>query len=119
MSGISNTKILSIQNYAKIHEEKTQQETIQAAIQAHLVAQSEENSESVDQSVSQIVQVDHTPTAFVEDDIGIDIVGIFGLTLCVCALVVGAINAFVTSSMKNQINANKDDLVSLGSKDVA
>jgi len=49
----------------------------------------------------------------------IDLVGILGLIIGACALVVGTMNVFVMSGMKSQISSNQDDLKSLGSKDVA
>ena len=121
---ISTTKILSVQNYAKMAEERKREELIQAAIaDAKLNVQTqagdEESSEEAPVNVAAGAQADMAAQSDIEDDNDIDIVGIIGLIVGACALIVGTMNVFVMSSMKAQITANKDDLVSLGSKDVA
>lgn len=122
--GIHATKILSVQNYAKMAEERKREQLVQAAIaDAKLNAQAQvvDEASSEEKSVYTVtgVQSDAAAPMDTEDDNDIDIVGILGLIIGACALIVGTMNVFVMSSMRSQITANKDDLVSLGSKDVA
>lgn len=143
--GIRTTRMLSVRNYAKMHEDKLQQEAIQAAIEAQMeiqqkqmadeqkemadeqnpmVGQQKENKKESEETKTQLDAVSaanvklNVATDY-EDDDDIDIVGILGLIIGACALIVGTMNVFVMSNMKSQIAANKGDLVSLGSKDVA
>jgi len=143
--GIRTTRMLSVRNYAKMHEDKLQQEAIKAAIEAQMeiqqkqmadeqkemadeqnpmVGQQKENKKESEETKTQLDAVSaanvklNVATDY-EDDDDIDIVGILGLIIGACALIVGTMNVFVMSNMKSQIAANKGDLVSLGSKDVA
>jgi hypothetical protein len=127
IAGISTTRMLSVQNYAKMHEQKMQQEAIQAAIEAQMAVQQQMADEQAKKESSEGSMMETNLNAAqqaaspsnTEDDNDIDIVGILGLIIGACALIVGTMNVFVMSSMKTQIASNKDDLVSLGSKDVA
>jgi hypothetical protein len=127
IAGISTTRMLSVQNYAKMHEQKMQQEAIQAAIEAQMAVQQQMADEQGKKESSEGSMMETNLNAAqqaavpsnTKDDNDIDIVGILGLIIGACALIVGTMNVFVMSSMKTQIASNKDDLVSLGSKDVA
>jgi len=124
LTGIKTTKILNVQNYAKMQKAKMQQEAVDAAIKAAQDAVSPQKVEAAGQketeSAKTVTAAAETATAKkYTDDNDIDAVGIIGLIVGACALIVGTMNVFVMSSMKNQITTNKDDLISLGSKDVA
>jgi hypothetical protein len=123
ITGVFTTKILSVQNYAKMQEEKVRHEAIQSAIDAQLKAM-KDGAEGSDSSG----QAGYTSNAYIgnneaantnKDDSKIDIVGIVGLIIGVCALIVGTMNVFLIANMKSQVRTTKDDLVSLGSKNVA
>jgi hypothetical protein len=121
LEGISTTKMLSVQNYAKMAQDKMQMEAIQAAIDAQLAVNEKALADAADNKPKEVVQVktQESATAPYTDDDDIDVVGILGLIIGGCALVVGTMNVFVMSGMKSQIASNQDDLKSLGSKDVA
>jgi len=132
IEGIKTTKILAVQNFAKIQQAKEQQEAVAAAIKAAMDAQmssssssedimmsSESSSSSSDPSMVTAMAKDDANPPTKDDDNDIDAVGVIGLIVGACALIVGTMNVFVMSSMKNQITTNKSDLISLGSKDVA
>merc|ERR1712238_469563 len=122
LTGISTTKMLSVQNYAKMAQDKMQMEAIQSAVDAQmvLIKQSAEdaaaNAPATQKETTKAASVEATPSTYSDDN---DIVGILGLIIRACALVVGTMNVFVMSGMKSQISSNQDDLKSLGSKDVA
>merc|ERR1712238_497596 len=124
LTGISTTKMLSVQNYAKMAQDKMQMEAIQSAVDAQmvLIKQSAEdaaaNAPATQKETTKAASVEATPSTY-NDDNDIDLVGILGLIIGACALVVGTMNVFVMSGMKSQISSNQDDLKSLGSKDVA
>merc|ERR1719491_877721 len=131
IEGIKTTKILAVQNFAKIQQAK-QQQAVAAAIKAAMDAQmssssssedimmlSESSSSSSDPSMVTAMAKDDANPPTKDDDNDIDAVGVIGLIIGACALIVGTMNVFVMSSMKNQITTNKSDLISLGSKDVA
>merc|ERR1712238_294855 len=105
-------------------QDKMQMEAIQSAVDAQMgmIKQSAEDAAAS----APATQTETTKAASVEttqstysDDNDIDLVGILGLIIGACALVVGTMNVFVMSGMKSQISSNQDDLKSLGSKDVA
>merc|ERR1712238_488037 len=124
LTGISTTKMLSVQNYAKMAQDKIQMEAIQSAVDAQMkmIKQSAEDAAAnapatqKEDMVKDAVEVTQPTNA---DDNDIDLVGILALIIGACALVVGTMNVFVMSGVKNQISSNQDDLKSLGSKDVA
>lgn len=120
VTGIHTTKILSVQNYAKIQQEKVQQEAIQSAIneQMKTIQQAEESDSSGESGVGFKFAANEAVNTN-EDDSSIDNVGILAMIIGLCALVIGAMNLCMIHSVKSQINATKDDLVSLGSKSVA
>ena len=132
IEGIKTTKILGVQNFAKMQQAKEQQVAVDAAIKAAQAAiAAEKSSSSEDQMSSKsessgseegnvaAAAMDAATGAEYKDDNDIDAIGIIGLIVGACALIVGTMNVFVMSSMKSQITSNKDDLISLGSKDVA
>jgi len=129
LKGIRTTKLLSVQNYAKMNQANLHQDAVDAAVKAAetavvdsvalakaeaLKAESESQAAPVESSAANVPDI--TPY---NDDNDIDAVGVIGLILGACALIVGTMNVFVMSSMKNQISTTKVDLISLGSKDVA
>jgi len=128
IEGLYTSKLLSVQNYAKMNEARMQQELIDeaiaasAALQESMKAEATGNSATTESSGKLNVEAAAAESASQNnytDDNDIDAVGIIGLILGCCALIVGTMNVFVMSSMKSQITSTSVDLVSLGSKDVS
>merc|ERR1712238_599210 len=126
IEGLYTTKLLSVQNYAKMNEATMQQDLIDQAIAASAAMQKKMDAEATTETSTNVkaVAVDNTAAKVQDavkpyaDDNDIDAVGIIGLILGCCALIVGTMNVFVMSSMKTQITTTTSDLVSLGSKDM-
>jgi len=129
IDGVSTRKMISVVNFAKMNAAKMQQDMVDAAIAASYAQMKvpEEDTIAADaategskkEGTTNSIESEAAPQTKVVDDNDVDPVGIIGLALGVCALIVGTMNVYVMSSMKNQISSNKDDLVSLGSKDIA
>jgi hypothetical protein len=111
ITGITTSKMLSVQNYGRMKDLQMQQKAIEDA-----VASATANMGS---STSGVTSLETIEVPEYSDDNDIDTVGIIGLILGACALIVGSMNVFVMSRMRTDIASNKDDLMSLGSKEVA
>jgi len=110
----SSSKILSVVNFEKMNAAKRQQEMIDATIASYVSGDS-----SSEEGVSENNLFNGGSSN--DNDNNIDNVGIIGLVIGCVSLVVGAVNIYAISGMKNQKQRGRDDddAVSLGSKDVA
>jgi len=130
ISGVTTTKMLSVENYAAKRTAELISQQITAAIADIPVAPTETKT-TVDSSSSDMKAMEEDPdiltsqltnTEQYEDDSDIDPVGIAALVVGLCALIVGIANMVYMSRSKSSDGGNDGesvDVKTLGSKNVA
>jgi len=121
ISGITTTRMLSVENYAAKRTNQLISQQISAAI-ADLPVPDMSELEDKTMESKDVKASEAQPSDMVKDDSDIDPVGIAALVVGVCALIVGIANMVYMSRSKSNVDSSNDGQnsvdKSLGSKSV-